>query len=272
MVPILFVGGTGRCGTTAMKNALNVAPNICALRRELRIHVEDGGMLDLIEKGRSQGGAGWESRLEYLRATHSSRLRRGFYAARIKQHADWLYWQVPPQPTALSKQRRIAKEYFRRIFDPKPHHELIVEDSPPNMQKAVRLARVLPSARFIHMVRHPRQVLASTWAKPWAKATPMLTAQYLAETLDECLRQIDELEYAVVQVRLEDLVQPDGSEAKVEALKRIDEIAPEVDMQYLATGRGFDAKHMKQHELEPELEAAYQTHLTKHAENFGYVP
>lgn len=44
----LFIGGTGRCGTTVLKRALALHPRVFALRDEFRVLVDPGGALDLV--------------------------------------------------------------------------------------------------------------------------------------------------------------------------------------------------------------------------------
>lgn len=48
MKPV-FIGGTGRSGTTILKRALNSQPRVVALPGELRVIVDPGGALDLID-------------------------------------------------------------------------------------------------------------------------------------------------------------------------------------------------------------------------------
>ena len=58
----IFIGGTGRSGTTIMKHGLMLHPEIYIVPREIRIHVASGGMLDFqddlsIHWSRSRGNA-----------------------------------------------------------------------------------------------------------------------------------------------------------------------------------------------------------------------
>ena len=159
--PPIFIGGTGRSGTTPTAKLLDKHSALARIRFELRIHVVHGGLLDLVA-----GRGSLEEFNEHMRGR-------------------WFYQDGPALPTGLH--RIIDREPLDAVLDEfnqrfagdqtsaagwlisgllgpvaaSQGKEIWVEHSPENVIHATELQRLFPNMRLIHSVRDGRDVAAS---------------------------------------------------------------------------------------------------------------
>ena len=193
---------------------------------------------------------------------HPRKNRIEFFESRVMPHTSWVVSATPPSPTAVSKRRRIAREYMERIFRPQPG-QVIVEDSPLNMRRAEDLKELFPSARFIHMVRHPLHVLVSTMKLWGAGKGAYANAEVIATHLEKSLQQEHAMGEFVVRVRLEDIALSRRS-----TKDRMANLFPEFDVDALVDH--FDHAKITKHEVDNEVRRAYHRYLYRFAVDLGY--
>lgn len=80
--------------------------------------------------------------------------------------------------------RGAAESVLRRIARCDPGASWVVEKSPQHARQSEWIARLFPEALFLHVIRDPRDTVASllaagrTWGRDWAPANPVDAARY----------------------------------------------------------------------------------------------
>jgi len=205
-IDYVFVGGTGRSGTTIIADLLNNHPDIrSSLPIELKFTTNSGGVLDLTFG--SQFAPVKESAsipFYSLRTRRERKLRekerdcQNLKAFEAKINSTWWDIDAPP-PHGRGLVSGISHEVFshafnefktsfirnrvkatRRFLDALIHNQsnnfgekLWVETTPMNIPNAHRLIQLYPTALFINMVRDPRDTIASLLTKDWGPTTPL---------------------------------------------------------------------------------------------------
>lgn len=174
----IFIGGTGRCGTTLLVRILARHPAIFTLRWESQFLVAPDGLLHVAERR-------W-SRRELERFLDKMRGRwyqRVLNAGKKNQYTAGLCSDLPredldaalerleervPQAASPEAARALVAEFVDRLFGPAVERagaSRWCEKTPRNLLYADRLAAVFPDLRFIHIVRDGRDVVSSMLEK-----------------------------------------------------------------------------------------------------------
>ncbi len=166
----IFVGGTGRSGTTVVGRLIGQYPRHHLIDIEVKVHCIPGGLVDVVE-GRRDPEAfvqdlrdnwyfrSWDGGGRGLHWLHSGReIHR--MCERFLERAD----------QDLDEAGRL---FVHELLDPLPpvDRDHWVEMSPPNALVMPTLARWFPLARFVHTVRDGRDVVASVLTQPWGPTT-----------------------------------------------------------------------------------------------------
>ena len=193
----IFVGGTGRSGTTVLGRLLNAHPDVAVtVPREVKFLVDRGGVVDAY---------GWATRRGSVRAELRRRTGRAVLRARTgpdwvgspqqvarRLEADWFDRRGPQgQPRGLqrswSRERlhTFGADYLRSFpQDPRAASRLLtaaicdpmaaregkarwVDTTPTNVVKAGGLAELFPDLRVIHILRDGRDAAASIVTQWW---------------------------------------------------------------------------------------------------------
>ncbi|MBP0616670.1 sulfotransferase family protein [Jiella mangrovi] len=127
------------------------------------------------------------------------------HATRRQKHPSYRDIGLPfvlSEAEFLQQCRKFSTTVLKKIRDAYPDAKLIVEKTPAHILHQEFIHRIYPRARFLHIVRDPRSVVASTiaareWAASWASAnTVSIIADWkkhveagrrLAEKTDRCL-------------------------------------------------------------------------------------
>jgi len=183
----IFIGGTGRCGTRAVRRALGRHPEISALPAEFRIFSDPGGLVDLYaalthEWTPVRAGIAlrvFAERCEAVTNGHYCRSRTFWHAVggleQWRAHCETLL-------TALSSyrglghwvDRSMTTNFFHGRYDATDPLEAInawirgllpsevwVDDTPCSPLRAPAITRMYPSAVFVWLQRDLRDVLGS---------------------------------------------------------------------------------------------------------------
>ena len=216
VIPV-FVGGTGRSGTTVMGDLLGKHPDVrTSTPIEIKFLSNRSGLLDVVF-GRDDA----TSKKDAISILHLRTYRKRKLREKEKQAAIWAefedqvwnkWWDIdapPPHGRGLTsgisrrnleklmsslrrdlKINRIwaARRFMKRFIalqDDAGDEKYWVETTPMNIPTADKLLLLSPNALFITMVRDPRDVIASLLTKNWGPTTPMEGLTWIEKRLSE---------------------------------------------------------------------------------------
>jgi len=216
VIPV-FVGGTGRSGTTVMGDLLGKHPDVrTSTPIEIKFLSNRSGLLDVVF-GRDDA----TSKKDAISILHLRTYRKRKLREKEKQAAIWAefedqvwnkWWDIdapPPHGRGLTsgisrrnleklmsslrrdlKINRIwaARRFMKRFIalqDDAGDEKYWVETTPMNIPTADKLLLLFPSALFITMVRDPRDVIASLLTKNWGPTTPMEGLTWIEKRLTD---------------------------------------------------------------------------------------
>ena len=212
VVPITFVGGTGRSGTHIVAQFLGRNNKLASIPVECRFHVDDDGFPGLL--------AGRISKARFLR-----RLRGFWWKGRQRGRKRGMFRFVERDDFERGVER------FDRDFDDDPRAACrnlfldllwpraqskgasgIIEQSCDTIAESATLVDLFPEAKFIHVVRDGRDASASRVAQTRRLIYPRTRRQGI-EWWESRIRRIDEGAKAIpegrfMEVGLEDLLTP----------------------------------------------------------------
>jgi hypothetical protein len=233
----VFVGGTGRSGTTVMGDLLGSHKDIrTSVPIEIKFLANKSGLLHLVF-GRDKSDQ--KENVSLLNVTGRIRKRRRAKQALVKIEAEFLdrmwndWWDIDAPPphgrglhSGISKQPleelldRLIKDlrinrvwagrrFMRDFISSQEDHgnqKYWVETTPLNVAQARRIKKLFPNALFINMVRDPRDVIASLLTKNWGPTTPLEGLEWIEKRLIDghnALHQIPSKQK--ITIALEDL-------------------------------------------------------------------
>lgn len=198
---LIFVGGTGRSGTTIVGRMLNRHREVRASKPiEIKFLAGNAGLLDLLYGRRPEAKERRNRRLlkrilsssdaidNYLLwHKFETRLRGSWWApesgsGKSPGLSSGVTTKVREEALAALKISRKtnlefgATQFFWTMIENQSNNlgePIWVDTSPPNIFHAARIHRFLPSARFIHMRRDGRDTIASVLKEPWGPDDPM---------------------------------------------------------------------------------------------------
>ena len=210
----VFVGGTGRSGTTVMGDLLGFHQDIrTSVPIEIKFLANKSGLLQLVF-GRDTPSNQPKISVFNLRAQRIRRISEKAKFAKIEvEFLDRIWnswWDIDAPPphgrglqSGISKERleflinrlisnlRInrvwaARRFMRDFISSQNDHagqKYWVETTPLNIAQARRILKLFPDALFINMVRDPRDVIASLLTKNWGPTTPLEGLEWIEKRL-----------------------------------------------------------------------------------------
>ncbi len=202
--PPIFVGGTGRSGTTITARLLDAHPAYRMVPIEVRFISDDGGLCDLLE-----------DRVTFARFRH--RLigrwfdrgpKRGLHLITDQQ---MLRAAIRELAAGFDDDRwPAAARFVHRVLDPATVGAGAagwIEMTPGNVNVAPTLLRMFPAMRLVHSVRDGRDVACSVTPLDWGPSDLLGALDWWAGSLEQAFRATDELPAnRLVVVQLESLV------------------------------------------------------------------
>jgi hypothetical protein len=160
----VFVGGTGRSGTTVLGHLIGAHPAYAVIPVESKFISGPGGLCDLV--------TGKTTYPEFERLLLGRRLRTRFGGglqaivdpATIESALPVLRERLRTEPWAA------AAEFAHRLLDPiavAAGARAWVDQNPGNVFRGRELLRMFPKMRLVHSVRDGRDVAASVTSLPW---------------------------------------------------------------------------------------------------------
>lgn len=203
---LIFSGGTGRSGTTIVADLLDRHPDVrSSLPIELKFVTNTGGLLD-ITLGSQFAPQKVQAPIPFYSLRTRRKRRRLDTEKSVKDLALFTekinnrWWDIDsPPPAGRGLVSGITKEVFNEIFEEfkknfyrnkklaaseflakvienqsnNQGEKLWIETTPMNIANAHRLIELIPNARFINMIRDPRDTIASLLTKNWGPNTPL---------------------------------------------------------------------------------------------------
>ena len=235
----VFVGGTGRSGTTVMGDLLGKHPDVrTSTPIEIKFLSNRSGLLDVVF-GRDDAVKGMKEPVSILhyRTYRKRRLREKEKLANILAEFEdqvWnKWWDIDAPPphgrglisgisrsnleklmTSLRRDLKInriwaARRFMKRFIalqDEAGSEKYWVETTPMNIPTADKLLKLFPNSLFITMVRDPRDVIASLLTKNWGPTTPMEGLTWIEKRLIDGHNALKEVPLKQkITIALEDL-------------------------------------------------------------------
>jgi hypothetical protein len=225
VVPV-FVGGTGRSGTTVVGDLLGNHSKIrTSTPIEIKFLTNRSGLVDLVfgynqEIEKKSGKVSILNFRTYRKRKRKEKERFANILAEFNRFIWEKWWDIdapPPHGRGLTSgidrtdlenllkrlerelkinrkwaARRFMATFIRQQFE--AGDEIYwVETTPMNIPEANKLQELFPSALFINMVRDPRDVIASLLTKKWGPTTPLEGLDWIEKRLfagHEALTQV----------------------------------------------------------------------------------
>ncbi len=216
-IPV-FVGGTGRSGTTVMGDLLGKHPDVrTSTPIEIKFLSNRSGLLDVVF-GREDVILRSSGRISVI---HFRTYRKRKKREKERLHTIWTefedqvwnkWWDIDAPPphgrglisgisrsnleklmAALRRDLKInriwaARKFMRKFIalqDEAGPEKYWVETTPMNIPTADKLLKLFPNALFITMIRDPRDVIASLLTKNWGPTTPMEGLTWIEKRLSD---------------------------------------------------------------------------------------
>ena len=239
VVPV-FIGGTGRSGTTVLGDLLNEHSKVRTSNpTEIKFLANRGGFLDVVFGSMNSQLENREKISIFHYRTYRQRAQKDLLQRRerLEEFSEKLWqkwWQIDaPAPHGPGLHAGIEKKDLQEILNDysrsikknpvKQAREFMVsfidaqrkhkdekywaETTPMNISYSHRLIKLFPEAKFIVIRRDPRDVIASLLTKDWGPNSPLEGVEWIESRLKadhEALKSVPHNQ--VLFINLEDLV------------------------------------------------------------------
>lgn len=219
MTNIVLIGGTGRCGTNLMKDILSRHPKVASHPFEYRFIIDPDGIIDFYTTAlncwspyiidqklrrlesfllvlakryeEKETYVDWELNKHlpgYEESVHGllERLVDFKYSAvhyGLKEERD-LYFMGHRRKKELSL---TLGDFIRSLVDgylKREGKEIYVEDNTHNLLFAKEILELLPEAKFIHMIREPKDIIASLSKQRWTPRDKIQAALWYKDVIN----------------------------------------------------------------------------------------
>jgi hypothetical protein len=247
----VFIGGTGRSGTTVLGDLLNEHSLVRTSNpTEIKFLANRGGFLDVIFGSMNSQIENRQKISIFHYRTYRERAQKELLqrSERFDEFANKIWekwWEIDaPAPHGPGLHVGIDKKDLQKLLDnysknikrnpieqarkfmesfislQKDHkgENYWVETTPMNISYSHRLIKLFPKAKFIVIRRDPRDVIASLLTKDWGPNTPLEGIEWIEARLrsdNDALRAVEPNQ--VLVIHLEDLVtnSPEETYSKV---------------------------------------------------------
>ena len=215
VVPV-FVGGSGRSGTTVVGDLLGNHSKIrTSTPIEIKFLTNRSGLVDVVfgynqEIEKKSGKVTILNFRTYRKRKRREKERFANILAEFNQFIWEKWWDIDAPPPhgrgltsgiskadleqllkRLDRELKINRKWAARRFMARFIRQQFgagdetywVETTPMNIPEANKLQELFPNALFINMVRDPRDVIASLLTKKWGPTTPLEGLQWIEARL-----------------------------------------------------------------------------------------
>jgi hypothetical protein len=296
----VFVGGTGRSGTTVMGDLLGKHPDVrTSTPIEIKFLSNRSGLLDVVF-GRDESPNKKKETVSifHYRTYRKRKLREKEKLADILAEFEdqvWnKWWDIDAPPphgrglisgisrsnleklmSSLRRDLKInriwaARRFMKRFIalqDAAGKEKYWVETTPMNIPTADKLLKLFPNALFITMVRDPRDVIASLLTKNWGPTTPMEGLTWIEKRLIDGHNALKEVPLKQkITIALEDLAisrREDTYEKLMTFLSISDSPEMKKFFEEELTPENATSGRWKQEISSPEFDVAYEKLVNK---------
>ena len=204
----VFVGGTGRSGTTIVARLLGAHPALHMIPIEVRFIVEAGGLCDVVASGASVREFRRRMLGRWFRREARDGTSRGLHKLvdRERLEAELRVFERGLR----SDPWQAGGNLVHRLLDPlavATGARGWIEMTPPNARVAPALLRLFPDMQLVHSVRDGRDVACSVTPLIWGPNDADEALDWWAEQLEQAFAACGSLPPdRVLTVRMEDLV------------------------------------------------------------------
>lgn len=203
----VFVGGTGRSGTTIAARLIAAAEPYALIPIEVRFHCDAGGLADVVAGRTSIDRFVDEMKREWYIRKANALGPRGLHVITSWMELDSALqrFQDEAQSDVVSAAGRLLATLLDPVAD-RAGAASWVENTPPSVRAARELSLALPSARFIHMVRDGRDVASSVVRRSWGPNDLKEAISWWGDELLKIHESLSSLDSdRVITIRLEHL-------------------------------------------------------------------
>jgi sulfotransferase family protein len=297
----IFVGGTGRSGTTVLGHLLGHHGEVFrVIPTEVRFLTGRNGLIDLLAASQAAANRGLVERIVHRRRRTKGELTPAKFSNRLRHWYRWTGsdgvvrglhlgglelttvdgaldgFDERMRSDPLGAARRLAEEILAAMTGASARW---VETTPANASRAHGLRQLFPSMRLIHVVRDGRDVAASIVTKVWGPNEIFGALELWAERMNQAYAALETFpKDQALTIRLEDLVIHDR-DATLERIGQAADLRPDEGM------RAFHEQDMVAGRLHPgrwreqltgddtaRFDERYRVHLRALRSRFGTVP
>ncbi|WP_374764530.1 sulfotransferase family protein [Yunchengibacter salinarum] len=296
---VVFIGGTGRCGTSILRTVLGEQPGCTALPFEHRFLIDPDGLVDFMAcagniwspyhydrrlkrlhaflmtlAGDESDGPpyrGWELDRHFPGFRHHAeqlidRLTAFRYPARwvggMADEGTLWFAPCPDADSLLTACRAFAWATITGLLE-KTGARVYVEDNTFNLLHAPWLHALFPSARFVHVVRHPFDVVRSFQAQRWCPDDLDQAIAFYRAVMDRILRQTESLPKACFVTQTHEAFT--GAPAAT-----IHRLARQLGLPDTTGDHTTAVHHRPAADIPPDDRARMATALAPYLDRFGY--
>lgn len=188
----VFIGGTGRSGTTVLAKTLS-SHSQAVNWWETRWMIDPHGSCDYLE-GKCNAA---QHKIALTRYFQSYRYQLRFKAKKSKPLLDYGYheteipWEVLDDIFRDGDRDAEVGRFVRWFFEPTMKNlgkSIVVEKTPPLIMNVATMRRIFPDAYFIHSIRDPRDVARSIVTRSWGPRSPYGCTIYIKKVLEQALK------------------------------------------------------------------------------------
>ncbi|MPZ53403.1 MAG: hypothetical protein GEU79_11845 [Acidimicrobiia bacterium] len=207
--PPIFVGGTGRSGTTILAKAVSAHPSVSLVPIETRFLVDGNGLLDVVADPDRFPAFRERITTTWWKRTSAYGDSRGLH---LIIDEGLLENALRALEVAIGEERILdgARQFADEILDTQlSGADTWVEMTPTTVARSADLARLYPDMKLIHIHRDGRDVACSVAKMKWGPSDPFEGLEWWADSLRRAGQGSTGLDRSsLMHVDLEDLVGP----------------------------------------------------------------
>ncbi len=243
--PPIFIGGTGRSGTTILGRLLGSHSAVSLIPIETRFLVDGRGLLDLVDDPDRFPGFRKRVTGTWWRRTSAYGDSRGLHLmmAESELHEALADLEGSLRPDLILEG---ARRFADRILDAQlDGADTWVEMTPTTVRKGLALSRLYPDVRLVHIHRDGRDVACSVAKMAWGPRDPFEGLEWWADSLRRAARGSAGMDRSsLLHIELEDIVGP-ARDIAMETLLDFVGLEPDDEMTaYLEENITSDHAHM----------------------------